>query len=179
MTVHPLVDFDPLKTLQIISTERCNLLFAVPTMLIAMLQHPDFDAYPLSSLKVATSGGAPVPISLMQQVKARVRADVAIVFGQTENTGGMTLPRPNDPFERKSSTVGVPLPHVEAKIVDPATGKVVPCGERGEICCRGFLVMQGYYNMPEKTAQPIDAEGWLHTRHLQTLTSPAYLHILA
>src|SRR5260370_35446695 len=82
ITVHPLVAFDPLKTLQIISTERCNLLFAVPTMLIAMLQHPDFDAYPLSSLKVATNGAAPVPISLMEQSKARLGADVAIVIGQ-------------------------------------------------------------------------------------------------
>ncbi|HEX6551729.1 MAG TPA: AMP-binding protein [Ktedonobacteraceae bacterium] len=178
MTVHPLVAFDPLKTLQIMSTERCNLLFAVPTMLIAMLQHPDFDAYPLSSLKVATSGGAPVPVSLMEQVKARVGADVAIVFGQTENTGAMTLTRPDDPFERKSSTVGVPLPHVEVKIVDPATGKVVPCGERGEICCRGFLVMQGYYNMPEKTAQAIDAESWLHTGDLATMNAQGYVNIV-
>ena len=178
MTVHPLVAFDPLKTLQIISTERCKLLFAVPTMLIAMLQHPDFDAYPLSSLKVASSGGAPVPVSLMEQVKARVGADVAIVFGQTENTGGMTLTRPDDPFERKSSTVGVPLPHVEVKIVDPATGKVVPCGERGEICCRGFLVMQGYYNMPEKTVQAIDAEGWLHTGDLATMNAQGYVNIV-
>jgi fatty-acyl-CoA synthase len=178
MTLHPVLAFDPLKTLQIISTERCNLIFAVPTMLLAMLQHPDFSKYPLSSLKVVSSGGAPVPVALMEQVKERMGADVAIVFGQTENTGGMTLTLPDDPFERKSATVGIPLPHVEVKIINPATGEVVPCGQRGEICCRGFLVMQGYYNMPEKTAGAIDSEGWLHTGDLATMDAHGYVNIV-
>jgi fatty-acyl-CoA synthase len=147
-------------------------------MLIAMLQHPDFDKYPLSSLRFVSCGGAPVPVSLMEQIKERTGADVAIVFGQTENTGGMTLTLPNDSFERKSATVGVPLPHVEVKVINPATGEVVPCGERGEICCRGFLVMQGYYNMPEKTAETIDSEGWLHTGDLATMDERGYINIV-
>jgi len=178
LTLHPLIAFDPLKMLQIISTERCNLLFAVPTMLIAMLQHPDFNNYQLSSLKFVSSGGAPVPISVMEQIKERTGADVAIIFGQTENTGGMTLTLPDDTFERKSATVGIPLPHVEVKIISPATGEIVPCGKRGEICCRGFLVMQGYYNMPEKTAEAIDSEGWLHTGDLATMDEHGYVNIV-
>src|SRR5260370_18251068 len=104
----------------------------------------------------------------MEEGKARVGADVAIVFGQTENTGGMTLTRPDDPFERKPSTVGVPLPHVEVKIVDPATGKVVPCGERRESSWRGFLMMQGHYNTPHQTAPASDHAAWLPTGHLAT-----------
>jgi fatty-acyl-CoA synthase len=178
MTLHPLLAFDPLKVLQIISTERCSLLFAVPTMLIAILQHSDFNKYPLSSLKYVSSAGAPVPVALMEQVKERMGADVAIAFGQTENTAVMTLTLPDDPFERKSATVGIPLPHVEVKIINPATGEVVPCRQRGEICCRGFLVMREYYNMPEKTAEAIDSEGWLHTGDLATMDAHGYVNIV-
>jgi fatty-acyl-CoA synthase len=178
LTLHPLLAFDPLKVLQIINTERCGLLFAVPTMLIAILQHPDFSKYPLSSLKYITSAGAPVPVALMEQVKERIGADVSIAFGQTENTGAMTLTLPDDPFERKAATVGIPLPHVEVKIINPATGEIVPCGQRGEICCRGFLVMLSYYNMPEKTTEAIDSEGWLHTGDLATMDAHGYVNIV-
>jgi fatty-acyl-CoA synthase len=177
-TMHPMIAFDPLKALQIISTERCTTLGAVPTMLIAMLQHPDFAKYDLSSLRTVLSGGAPVPVHLMEQVKERMGADVAIVFGQTESSAAITLTLPNDTFELKSATVGVPLPHVEVKIINPATGEVVPCGERGELCCRGFLVMQGYYKMPEKTAETIDSEGWLHTGDLATMNEHGYVNIV-
>ncbi len=178
MTLHPLLAFDPLKNLQIMSQERCNLIFAVPTMLIAMLQHSDFDKYNLSSMKVVISGGAPVPVALMEQVKARMGADVAIVFGQTESHGAVTLTLPNDSFERKSSTVGIPYPHIDIKIINPASGEVVPVGERGELCCRGILVMQGYYRMPEKTAEAIDSQGWLHTGDLATMDARGYINIV-
>jgi len=105
-------------------------------------------------------------------------ADVAIVFGQTESNGGITYTQPSDSFQRKSETVGFPYPHVDVKIINPATGEVVPVGERGELCCRGFLVMAGYYNMPEKTAETIDSEGWLHTGDLATMDAQGYVNIV-
>src|SRR6266487_153312 len=178
MTLHPLVAFDPLKTLQIIKREECALLFAVPTMLIAMLQHSEFETYRPTSLKSVTSGRAPLPAAVMEQVKERMGSDVAIVFGLTESTGGITLTLPEDSFERKSETVGIPYPHVDVKIIHPATGDVVPVGERGELCCRGFLVMMSYYNMPEKTAAAIDGEGWLHTGDLATMDAQGYINIV-
>ncbi|HET8852904.1 MAG TPA: AMP-binding protein, partial [Ktedonobacteraceae bacterium] len=120
----------------------------------------------------------PVPVALMEQVKEKIGADVAIAFGQTENSGSMTLTLPGDPFELKAATVGIPLPHTEVKIIDPVSGEVVPVGERGEICCRGYLVMQGYYNMPGRTAEAIDAEGWLHTGDLATMDARGYVNIV-
>ncbi|HEX6478630.1 MAG TPA: AMP-binding protein [Ktedonobacteraceae bacterium] len=177
-TIYPLVAFDTLKALQIISAERCTYTGGVPTMLFALLQHPDFSKYDLSSLKIVLCAGAPVPVSLMEAVKERIGADVAIAFGQTENAGSFTLTFPDDPFELKAATVGVPQPYVDVKIVDPETGEIVPCGERGEICCRGYLVMQGYYNMPEKTATAVDSDGWLHTGDLATMDARGYVNIV-
>lgn len=177
-TLHPLIAFDARKVLQIISTERCTTYGAVPTMLFAMMQHPEFSTFDLSSLRAVISGGAPVPVYLMEQVKKLMGADVAIVFGQTEASAAITLTLADDPFELKSATVGVPLEHVETRIVDPATGKTVPCGERGELCCRGYLVMKGYYKMLEKTAETIDSEGWLHTGDLATMDDRGYVNIV-
>jgi fatty-acyl-CoA synthase len=177
-TLHPLIAFDPLKMLQVISSEHCSRLGGVPTMLLAMMQHPEFSKYDLSSLRSVVSGGSPVPVYLMEQVKERVGADVAIVFGQTEASAAITLTKPDDSFELKSATVGVPMPHGEVKIIDPATGKAVPCGERGELWCRGYLVMAGYYKMPEKTAEAIDSEGWLHSGDLATMNAQGYVNIV-
>ncbi len=177
-TMHPMIAYDPLKTLQIISTERCNTFGGVPTMILAMLQHPEFSKYDLSSLRTVVSGGSPVPVYLMEQVKERIGSDVAIVFGMTESSPTITLTLQDDTFELKSATVGVPLPHTEVKIIDPASGKVVPCGTRGELCCRGYLVMQGYYKMPEKTAETIDGEGWLHSGDLATMNERGYVNIV-
>ncbi len=177
-TIHPLLAFDPLKAMQIISTERCTFSGGVPTMLLAMLQHPDFSKYDLSSLDGVVCAGAPVPVFLMEQVKERIGADVVIAFGQTENTGAITLTLRDDPFELKAATVGIALPHVEVKIIDPATGDVVPVGERGELCARGWLVMQGYYNMPERSAEAVDAERWLHTGDLATMDARGYINIV-
>jgi len=158
-TACPLLAFDPVKAMQVISSERCNSTGAVPTMLMAILQHPDFAKYDLSSLVLVSSGAAPVPVSLMEQVKARIGADIAIIFGQTEGSCCLTSTLPEDPFELKAATVGKPLPHIDVKIINPATGEVIPVGERGKLCYRGFLAMQGYYKMPEKTAETIDSEG--------------------
>jgi fatty-acyl-CoA synthase len=177
-TLHPLIAFDPLKALQVINSERCTMLGGVPTMLIAIMQHPDFSQYDLSSLRSVISGGSPVPVYLMEQVKERMGADVAIVFGQTEASAAITLTRQDDSFELKSATVGVPMPHGEVKIINPATGELVPCGERGELCCRGYLVMDGYYKMPEKTAETIDSDGWLHSGDLATMDAHGYVNIV-
>ncbi|WP_069804468.1 AMP-binding protein [Thermogemmatispora onikobensis] len=177
-TLVPMLAFDPLKTLQIVSRERCTLLGAVPTMLLALLQHPDFDRYDLSTLRAVTSGGAPVPLTLMQQVKEQIGADITIVYGLTESSPVITQTLPDDSFELKASTVGVPLPYTDVKIVDPASGAVVPCGTAGELCCRGYLVMKGYYKMPEKTAEAIDSDGWLHTGDLATMDEQGYVRIV-
>jgi len=177
-TMHPLISFDPLKALQIISSERCSMFGGVPTMLLAMMQHPAFGSFDLSCLRSVISGGSPVPVYLMEQVKERMGADVAIVFGQTEASAAITLTLQEDTFELKSATVGVPMPHADVKIIDPATGKAVPSGERGELCCRGYLVMDGYYNMPEKTAEAFDSDGWLHSGDLATMDAHGYVNIV-
>jgi fatty-acyl-CoA synthase len=176
-TIYPLLAFDPVKAMQVISRERCHSSGGAPTMVLAMLQHPDFEQYDLSSLKVVGAGGAPIPVFLMEQVKARMAADVFIIFGQTEG-GVITTTLPNDSFELKAATVGKPLPHINVKIIDPATGQVVPVGERGELCYRGFVVMAGYYKMPEQTAETIDADGWLHSGDLATMNAQGYINIV-
>lgn len=177
-TLHPLLAFDALKTMQIVSSERCTTFGGVPTMLLAILRHPDFAQYDLSSLRSVVSGATVVPVYLMEQVKERIGADVAIVFGMTESSAAITLTLPGDSFELKSATVGVPIEHVEVKVIDPATGETLPCGQAGELCCRGFVVMQGYYNLPEKTAEAIDSEGWLHSGDLATMDQRGYVQIV-
>ncbi len=177
-TTYPLLAFDPVKAMQTMSQERCNNTFAVPTMLLAILHHPDFERYDLSSLLSVGSGGTPVPVSLMEQAKACIGADIWVGFGQTEGSCTITLSRVEDSFELKSATVGRPLPHIELKIIDPATGDTVAVGDRGELCYRGFLTMAGYYKMPEKTAETIDADGWLHSGDLATMNAQGYLNIV-
>ena len=177
-TTYPLLSFDPVKAMQVISRERCLLAGGVSTMIQALLAHPDYASYDLSSLKIVGAGGAPVPYFLMEQVKARLGADVFICFGQTEGSCCITVTLPDDSFELKAATVGKALPHIEIKIIDPATGEVVPVGKRGELCYRGFLVMAGYYQMPEKTAEVVDADGWLHSGDLATMNEQGYLNIV-
>jgi len=177
-TLHPMLAFDALKTMQIISSERCTTFGAVPTMLLAILQHPAFAQHDLSSLRTVISGAAAVPVYVMEQVKEKIGANVAITFGMTESSATITLTRPDDTFELKAATVGTPIDHVDVKIIDPATGQVVQCGQAGELCSRGFLVMQGYYNLPEKTAETIDSDGWLHTGDLATIDEHGYVKIV-
>jgi fatty-acyl-CoA synthase len=175
--VHPLLTFHPLTALKIISRERCTTLLAVPTMLLAMLQHPDFEMCDLSSLTRVGTGGASVPVSLIEQVTERMQASVCNFFGQTEASPFITKTLPDDPFELQSMTVGLPLPHSEVKLINPATGVVVLSGERGECCCRGYQVMEGYYRMPEQTRAALDDEGWLHTGDLATMNARGYITI--
>ncbi len=174
----PLLAFDPVKALDTLANERCSRFGGVPTMLIAMLQHPHGKEVDLSHLKQVFSGGSPVPVVVMEQVKEHWDADVGIVFGQTEASPVITQTLNDDSFELKSATVGKPLPHTEVKIINPQGGEIVPCGERGELCCRGYLVMAGYYNMPEKTADAIDQDGWLHTGDLATMSADGYVNIV-
>lgn len=180
MTMIPLIAFDPVKELELLSKEKGTCSFCVPTMLIAMLNHPRFLAgeFDLSSLKQIYTGGTPIPVVLMEQVKEKMGADCRIFFGMTESTGAGTVTRDTDSFELKSSTVGIAFPHIEAKVVNPATGEPVGFGERGEFIARGFHVMKGYYNMPEKTTATIDADGWLHTGDLATMNAQGYVNIV-
>jgi fatty-acyl-CoA synthase len=179
-TLIQLIAFDPVKELELLDQEQGKSSFLVPTMLIAMLNHPRFLAgeFDLSSLQRIYTGGTPIPVVLMEQVKEQMGADCRIYFGLTEVTGGGTLTRDEDSFDLKSATVGKPYPHLEVKIVNPATGEPVGLDERGEFLVRSFNVMKGYYNMPEKTAETIDAEGWLHTGDLATMNAQGYVNIV-
>ena len=179
-TYIPLITFDPLKNLELIESEHATICFGVPTMLVALLNHPRFLAgeFDTSSLRIVGTGGSPVPVVVMEQVQSKMGADALIVFGMTEGSGVMTQTRLTDNFALKSSTVGLPLPHTEAKIVDPQTGKPVAFDKPGELLMRGFLVMKGYYQMPAKTSEAIDEQGWLHSGDLATMNAQGYLNIV-
>ena len=179
-TLIPLISFDPTKELELFDNERATFSFNVPTMLIAMLNHPRFLAgeFDLSSLREIITGATPVPVALMEDVKAKMGADCTIVYGLTESTGTVTETIQSDSFELKSSTTGIPHPHMEVMITDPATGEPVALGEQGELMTRGFLVMKGYYDMPDKTAETIDDKGWLRTGDLATMTAEGYVNIV-
>ena len=179
-TLIPLISFDPEKELSLFHEERATFSFNVPTMLVAMLNHPRFVAgeFDLSSLREIITGATPVPVVVMEQVKSQMGADCTIVFGLTESTGAVTETIQTDSFELKSSTVGIPLPHTDIKIADPLTSEPLGFGESGELMARGFLVMKGYYNMADKTAETIDSDGWLHTGDLATMNAAGYINIV-
>ena len=180
LTMIPLIAFDPAKELELLAQEKGTTSFCVPTMLIAMLNHPRFlsGEFDLNLLRQVYTGGTSVPVVLMEQVRTSMGADCKIFFGMTESTGAGTMTLDDDTFELKSSTVGKPYPHLAVKIANPQTGEPVGFGERGELQMRGFPVMKGYYNMPEKTAETIDSAGWLHTGDLATMTSEGYVNIV-
>ena len=177
-TLIPLITFDPGKQLELIDKERATHSAAVPTMLIAILNHPNFESYDLSSLRNIGSGGSPVPVSLMEQVNTRMGCDVWIIYGMTESSCSTTFSLMQDEPELKIGTVGVPIAHTSVKIVNPQTGETANFGEQGELCIRGFLVTKGYYKMPEKTAETIDKEGWLHSGDLATMNDRGYINIV-
>jgi fatty-acyl-CoA synthase len=170
--------FDPLKTLAAVEQEHCTALHGVPTMFIAELQHPEFSKFRFPALRTGIMAGSPCPIEVMKQVVERMGAhEITIAYGQTEASPVITQTRTDDPIELRVSTVGRALPNVEVKIADPTTGDEMPRGEQGELCTRGFIVMKGYYNLPEATAKAIDAEGWLHTGDLATMDERGYCKI--
>jgi fatty-acyl-CoA synthase len=177
-TLIPLISFDPNKQLALFAAERGTFTFAVPTMLVALLNHPRLAEYDLAALRTIFTGATPVPVVLMEQIKERIGADCSIVFGMTETCGAVTQSFYTDSFELKAATVGLPIPHTSIKIVKPGTYETCALGESGELWTEGFSNMKGYYNMPDKTAETLDADGWLHTGDLATIRPDGYINIV-
>ncbi|NMO02289.1 AMP-binding protein [Gordonia sp. TBRC 11910] len=169
--------FDPASVLEAYETYRGTHGLLVPTMLLALLDHPDAATRDLSSMQTVLSGAAAVPEELVRRVTHEWDCDFSILFGQTEMHGVISQTRIADRPEDQASTVGRPLPELEVRLVDPVTAAVVGLGEQGEICCRGYQNMLGYYNMPEETAHTIDADGWLHMGDLATMDERGFLKI--
>ncbi|MCU1663117.1 MAG: Long-chain-fatty-acid--CoA ligase [Pseudonocardia sp.] len=170
--------FDPKATLSAVAQERCTSLYGVPTMFIAELNDPDFDSYDLSSLRTGIMAGSPCPVEVMKQVVDRMgMTEVTICYGMTETSPVSTQTRADDSLELRVSTVGRVHPHVEVKIVDPETGLTLPRGEPGELCTRGYSVMLGYWDEPEKTAEAIDRARWMHTGDMAVMSSDGYVNI--
>ncbi|CAN7321071.1 AMP-binding protein [Variovorax paradoxus] len=169
--------FEPETLMRAIALERCDVLYGVPTMQIAMLDHPKRDQYDLSTLRVAISGGAPVPPELLHRIETGFHCDLLTLYGQTECSPTISMVGPNDNQEDKATTVGQPLPQVEIRIADPASGKTQPVGAEGEVEVRGPQCMLGYFEMPEETAQTMRPDGWLRTGDLGTLDRRGYLRV--
>jgi fatty-acyl-CoA synthase len=176
--VYPAPAFDPAATLAAISDEGCTSLYGVPTMFIAELAEPDFDTYDLSTLRTGIMAGAPCPVEVTKQVIERMGiTELTIAYGMTETAPVSTQTTAGDPLHRRVSTVGRVHPHVEIKITDPETGVTVPRGVPGELCARGYSVMLGYWQQPDKTAEAIDSARWMHTGDLATMDADGYVNI--
>ena len=177
-TMVPLLFYHPVRCMQTIQKERCTAMHGVPTMFIAILEHPDFEKYDFSSLRTGIMAGSPCPIKVMAEVVERMHMpEITITYGQTEASPACTMTTVHDSLELRVATVGKSMPFVETKIVDPETGKTLPPHTQGEFCARGYNIMKGYYNMPEATRQAIDAEGWLHTGDLAEVDENGYYKI--
>ena len=177
--VIPAAGFNPTATLKAVAAERCTSLYGVPTMFIAELGEPDLAGYDLSSLRTGIMAGSPCPIEVMRQVVDQMNmSEVTIAYGMTETSPVSTQTSADDPLEKRVTTVGRVHPHVEIRIVDPATGEVVPRGTGGEFQTRGYSVMLGYWNDPERTAEAIDADGWMHTGDLAVMDGEGYVNIV-
>jgi fatty-acyl-CoA synthase len=171
--------FDPLTALETAAAERCTALYGVPTMFIAELAHERFGEFDLSSLRTGIMAGSPCPVEVMRKVQALMHMpEVTICYGMTETSPVSTQSDRADPLEKRVSTVGRVHPHIELKVVDPATGAVVPRGTPGELCTRGYSVMLGYWNNDTATAEAIDAAGWMHTGDLATMDTEGYVNIV-
>ncbi len=176
--VIPAPSFDPAATLRAVQDERCTSLYGVPTMFIAELNLPDFSSWDLSTLRTGIMAGSPCPVEVMKRVIAEMHmSEVAICYGMTETSPVSTQTRVDDDVERRTETVGRVLPHLEVKVIDPATGVTVRRGEPGELCTRGYSVMLGYWEEPERTAEVIDAARWMHTGDLAVMREDGYLAI--
>jgi fatty-acyl-CoA synthase len=176
--VYPGEGFDPLVTLQTIAQEKCTALYGVPTMFIAELDHPEFSGFDLKSLRTGIMAGAPCPVEVMKRVNNEMNmGEVTIAYGMTETSPVSFQSATDDPLERRVSTVGRIHPHVEVKVVD-LEGRIVPRGERGELCTRGYSIMQGYWDEREKTADVLDANGWMHTGDLAVIDEAGYCNIV-
>ncbi|WP_409330694.1 AMP-binding protein [Trujillonella humicola] len=177
--VIPAPGFDPAATLRAVQDERCTSLYGVPTMFIAELALPDLGDHDLSSLRTGIMAGSPCPVEVMKRVVAEMgMTEVTICYGMTETSPVSTQTGADDDLDRRTSTVGRVHPHLEVKIVDPGTGLTVPRGEPGEFCTRGYSVMLGYWEEPEKTAEVIDAARWMHTGDLAVMDAEGYVNIV-
>ncbi|WP_030338574.1 MULTISPECIES: AMP-binding protein [unclassified Streptomyces] len=177
--VIPAPSFDPAATLEAVQRERCTSLYGVPTMFIAELNLPDFASYDLSTLRTGIMAGSPCPVEVMKRVVAEMHMEqVSICYGMTETSPVSLQTRIEDDLEHRTATVGRVLPHLEVKVVDPATGVTRPRGTAGELCTRGYSVMLGYWNEPEKTAEAIDAGRWMHTGDLAVMREDGYVEIV-
>ena len=176
--VYPSQSFEPLAVLEAVARERCDILYGVPTMFIAALNHPEFARFDLSSLTGGIMAGAPCPIEIMRAVVEKMHmGGLTIAYGMTETSPISFQSSRDDPLELRVSTVGRIQPHLEVKITDPA-GAVVPIGEAGEICTRGYSVMLGYWDDADRTAEVVDADGWMHTGDLGTLDVEGFCRIV-
>jgi fatty-acyl-CoA synthase len=177
--VIPAPGFEPAATLQAVQQERCTSLYGVPTMFIAELALPDFASYDLSTLRTGIMAGSPCPVEVMKRVVSEMHmSEVTIAYGMTETSPVSAQTRADDDMDRRVSTVGRVHPHVEVKVIDPESGLVLPRGVPGEMCTRGYSVMLGYWNEPEKTADVIDAARWMHTGDLAVMDAGGYLNIV-
>jgi fatty-acyl-CoA synthase len=177
--VLPSESFDTEACLRTVQEERCTSLYGVPTMFIAQLDHPAFSRYRLDSLRTGIMAGAPCPVEVMRQVIERMHMpEVTICYGMTETAPVSFQSSPHDRIEARVSTIGTVHPHVECKIVDPQTGQIVPRGQRGELCTRGYLVMLGYWNDAKATTAAIDGARWMHTGDLAIMREDGYVNIV-
>ena len=177
--IYPSDGFDATAVLEAAQAEQATALYGVPTMFIAELNHPDFARYDLSTLRTGIMAGSPCPVEVMKQVTSLMNMrDVAIAYGMTETSPVSTQTRIGAPLAKQVGTVGQVHPHVQIKIVDPQTGQVVPVGERGELCTRGYSVMLGYWDNDEATRVAIDPARWMHTGDLATMDDEGYLNIV-
>jgi fatty-acyl-CoA synthase len=176
--VIPAPGFDPRATLEAVAAERCTSLYGVPTMFIAVLSEPSFEAYDLSSLRTGIMAGSPCPVEVMKQVIERMgMTEVSICYGMTETSPVSTQTRTDDSLERRVSTVGRVHPHLEIKVVDPLSGTTLPRGTPGELCTRGYSVMLGYWEQPGQSAEVIDRARWMHTGDLAVMDDEGYVDI--
>jgi fatty-acyl-CoA synthase len=176
--VYPAEAFDPLSVLQTVQAERCTALYGVPTMFIAELDHPRFAEFDLSTLRTGIMAGSPCPIEVMKRVQAQMHmTEVTIAYGMTETSPVSTQSATDDPLDKRVSTVGRVQPHLEVKIADEHGNPVAP-GVTGELCTRGYSVMQGYWGDEAKTREAVDADGWMHTGDLATMDAEGYVNIV-
>lgn len=177
--VYPAEGFEPHATMEAVQEERCTSLYGVPTMFIAELAHPDFAKYDFSSLRTGVMAGSPCPVEVMKRVNTEMHMpEVEICYGMTETSPVSTQTRVDSPLDKRVGTVGLIGPHLEIKIVNPTNGKVVPVGQPGELCTRGYSVMLGYWHNPEATANAIDQARWMHTGDLATMDEEGYINIV-
>ncbi|MBE9398470.1 AMP-binding protein [Pontibacterium sp. N1Y112] len=177
--IYPDDGFEPKSVLEAVAEERATALYGVPTMFIAEMEHPEFAEYDVSTLRTGIMAGSICPAEVMKAVNSKLHMEeVQIAYGMTETSPVSTQTAADDPFEKRVTTVGRTQPHLETKLVDPATGNIVPRGEVGELCTRGYSVMLKYWNNPEATAGSIDPAGWMHTEDLATMDEEGYIQIV-